>query len=357
MIWSKAIYRRFLIKRFVMEEKKLSENPALPEIKEEVEKFRSDFERVREEISKVIVGQEEIIRFSMTGLILGGHVLLEGVPGLGKTRLVRTMSDVLGLAFSRIQFTPDLMPADITGTNILTEEVSGQRKFEFQKGPIFANLILADEINRATPKTQSALLEAMQELSVTVSRKTYSLNEPFFVMATQNPIEMEGTYPLPEAQIDRFLFKLVMNFPDRGELQKIVDRTTCGKDIALTRILEGGRILEMRKICLSTPAAEHVVDFALKIVTATHPESSDAPDEVKRFVRYGASPRGAQAILMSAKAFALLDGRFHVSTDDIKLAAPHALRHRIILSFEGEAERVKVDDLIDRIIRSIIHYS
>jgi MoxR-like ATPase len=283
----------------------------------------------------------------LTALLAGGHVLLEGVPGLGKTLLVRTLSDTLDLQFSRIQFTPDLMPADISGTTLLVEDSeTGRRFFQFEPGPIFANIVLADEINRATPKTQSALLEAMQEQGVTVAGKRHSLAQPFFVLATQNPIEMEGTYPLPEAQLDRFLFKLVVLSPTLADLSAIVDRTTGTGTPEATRVLTGEDILAMRAVAREVPIASHVREFAVRLVLSTHPSSEAAPDPVRQFVRFGASPRGAQALVLAGKIRALLDGRYSVAYEDIQAVAAPALRHRIILNYEGEAEAVSTDAIV-----------
>ncbi len=318
---------------------------------ERVKNFRDNFHRIEEEISKVIVGQYDIIEGILICLFANGHVLLEGLPGLGKTLMVRTMSDALDLKFSRIQFTPDLMPADIIGTNIVIENPDGRKEFQFQRGPLFANVVLADEINRATPKTQSAMLEAMQEHSVSVAGTTYILKEPFFVLATQNPIEMEGTFPLPEAQLDRFLFKLKVNYPAFDELSEIIDRTTINEVPKAEKILESEQILEMRWLIREVTLASHVRDEAVRIVFATRPESELSSEMVKRYVRYGSSPRGAQALILAAKVKALQDGRYNVSIDDIYAIAHPALRHRIILNFEGEAEGIDIDELITSIIK------
>ncbi|MCX7643330.1 MAG: MoxR family ATPase [Armatimonadetes bacterium] len=308
---------------------------------------------VESEIRKIIVGMNEIVESVLVALAAGGHVLLEGVPGLGKTMLVRTLAQALNLKFSRIQFTPDLMPADITGTDVLTETETGQRTFEFRPGPIFANIVLADEINRATPKTQSALLEAMQELAVTVSGRRYILDPPFWVMATQNPIEQEGTYPLPEAQLDRFFFKLLVPYPSLDELREIVDRTTGAELPKVEPVASREDLLRLQRIVREVPVAPHIRDYALKIVVATHPNSEFAPPEVNRYVRYGASPRAAQTLLLAGKVFALLDGRYNVSRDDIKKAVKPALRHRVILNFEAEADQVTTDLLLDRIVEHV----
>jgi MoxR-like ATPase len=320
---------------------------------ESAEQFQERFGRLRAEIGKVIVGHEAIVEGVLTGLLVGGHVLLEGVPGLGKTLLVRTLSRVLDLPFSRIQFTPDLMPADITGTNIVVEDASGRRAFQFQPGPIFASLVLADEINRATPKTQSALLEAMQEHAVTVAGTRRALPEPFFVLATQNPIEMEGTYPLPEAQLDRFLFKLIVRSPTLEELSTIIDRTTGTHEPDVETVVSGEELLAMRRVAREVPIARHVQEYALRVMLATHPDGEQAPASVRRLVRFGSSPRGAQALILTAKIRALLQGRFNVAYGDIVTVAFPALRHRMILSFEGEAEGADPDALIREILAAV----
>lgn len=313
--------------------------------------FRVTFKRLENEIQKVIVGHQKVIEGVLICLLSKGHVLLEGVPGLGKTLLVKTLSEVLNLSFSRIQFTPDLMPADIIGTNIIWESERGEKFFRFQKGPIFAHIILADEINRATPKTQSALLEAMQEGGVTVAGTLHRLEEPFFVLATQNPIEMEGTYPLPEAQLDRFFFKLKVEYPDLSELSEIVERTTKSEVPRAEKITTGNEILEMRQIVREVPIASYVKDYALKLVLATHPNSAIAPAEVKRFVKYGSSPRGAQSLVLGGKVKALIEDRYNVSFDDIQEVAHPSLRHRILLNFEGEAEGWDSDSVIDILLK------
>jgi MoxR-like ATPase len=315
-----------------------------------VREFVTAFETLRAEVEKVIVGHREIINHVLIGMFAGGHVLLEGVPGLGKTLLVKTLSESLELSFSRIQFTPDLMPADIIGTNIIVEDADGRKHFQFQQGPIFAHILLSDEINRATPKTQSALLEGMQESAVTVGGATRPLPAPFFVLATQNPIEMEGTYPLPEAQLDRFLFKLRVRYPQIEELNAIIDRTTQSRTATVNRVLGGPDVLAFRELIREVPIASHVRDFASAIVMATHPQWEGAPDIARRFVRYGASPRGAQALVLGAKVKALAEGRYNVSIEDIKALAVPALRHRVILNFEGEAEGVDTDTLISRVV-------
>jgi MoxR-like ATPase len=283
-------------------------------------------------------------------MLAGSHALLEGVPGLGKTVLVKTMAEALALKFSRVQFTPDLMPADIIGTTVIDEDAKGGKVFEFRRGPIFANIVLADEINRATPKTQSALLEAMQEHRVTVAKTTYRIDEPFFVLATQNPLEMEGTYPLPEAQLDRFFFKLHVPFPSRDELHTILERTTGGHDPTVNPVLSRDEVISMQKLVREVPVARHVQDFVVRVLEATHPDSKESPDLTKRFVRFGASPRGAQSVLLAAKIRALFEGRFAASIDDVRKVCFPALRHRVLLNFEGEAEGVKTDQVIEEIL-------
>jgi MoxR-like ATPase len=308
---------------------------------------------VREEIGKVVVGQSEVVETVLIAVLAGGHVLLEGVPGLGKTLLVRTLARCLHLKFSRIQFTPDLMPADIVGTNIVMEDPSGGRFFQFQPGPVFGNVVLADEINRATPKTQSALLEAMQEHSVTVAGTIHRLEEPFFVLATQNPIEMEGTYPLPEAQLDRFFFKVLVPSPSLAELGSIIDRTTGTEDAPVEAVLTGTEALQMQRLAREVPIAEHVREYALRVMLASHPNDDDAPESVRRTVRFGSSPRGAQALVLAAKIRALLQGRFNVAFEDVDRVAYPALRHRILLNFEGEAEGITPDALIGDILSRV----
>jgi MoxR-like ATPase len=327
--------------------------PVSDDLRQQLDRFRADFKLLRKEVSKVIVGNLEILDDTLTALIAGGHVLLEGVPGLGKTLLVRTLSEALHLKFQRIQFTPDLMPADLIGTNVVVETPDGRKQFEFQPGPIFGNIILADEINRATPKTQSALLEAMQEHSVTVAGHTHRLVEPFFVMATQNPLEMEGTYPLPEAQLDRFFCKLLVKFPQISELETIMDRTTEATKPNVEPVLTGERILEMSQLARQIPVASEIRRYGLALVLATHPEHEFATDVTRRFVRYGSSPRGGQALILGAKIRAILDHRYHVSKDDLRAMAPAVLRHRLILNFEGQAEGVSTDTVIDGILKTV----
>ncbi len=317
------------------------------------EAFAERAQAIEREIGQVIVGQAALVRQTLTGLLANSHVLLEGVPGLGKTMLVRTIADVIDCSFSRIQFTPDLMPADITGTNILIEE-EGQRIFKFQPGPIFANLILADEINRATPKTQSSLLEAMQEHQVTVARQRFALESPFFVLATQNPLEMEGTYPLPEAQLDRFIFKVMVPFPSEEDLVSIMDRTTGSDAVTAAKVCTAAEIVEMQRLARAVPIAPHVTAYAVSVLAATHPDQPRAPGLVRDYVRYGGSPRGAQALVTGGKIFALLDGRFNVSIDDIRAVAIPALRHRIILNFEGEAEGITTESVVRSILDAVV---
>lgn len=328
-------------------------NPIDEALKADLDQFRFDFQKLRKEIGKVIVGQEEIVDGVLTGLVAGGHVLLEGVPGLGKTLLVRTLSNVLHAKFSRIQFTPDLMPADLIGTNVLVEsQGGGHRGFQFERGPIFANVLLADEINRATPKTQSALLEAMQEKSVTVGGISHRLEGLFFVLATQNPLEMEGTYPLPEAQLDRFFFKLLVPFPSTSEIETILDRTTESASPETQALLMPERVLEMAKLARRIPISDEVRRYAISAVMGSHPDHELASPMTKQFVRYGASPRGAQSIILAAKIQAILDHRYHVAREDIRAVAHSCLRHRILLNFEGQAEDIKTDKVIDDILAS-----
>jgi len=313
------------------------------------EQFSELASSIEREVGTFIVGQQQLVRQTLISLLAGSHALLEGVPGLGKTMLVRTMSEALDLGFSRIQFTPDLMPADIIGTNIIVEE-GGERRFRFQQGPIFSNLVLADEINRATPKTQSALLEAMQEHRVTVAKQQYTLSEPFFVLATQNPLEMEGTYPLPEAQLDRFFFKIDVPFPSEEDLVRIMERTTGVDQPSVGKAATGTEVLAMQRLARDVPIASHVMAYAIRLLRGTHPETEKVPDIVRSYVRYGASPRGAQAMVLGAKIHALLDGRFNVAYSDVQAVAAPALRHRVILNFEGEAEGITTDSVVRAII-------
>ncbi len=315
-----------------------------------IEDFAAKVRDMETEIARVMVGQKEIIRHTLICLLAGGNVLLEGVPGLGKTMLVKTISQALSLEFKRIQFTPDLMPADIVGTSIISEEADGKRTFQFQAGPIFANLVLADEINRATPKTQSALLEAMQEKTVTVGAKTRELPQPFFVLATQNPLEMEGTYPLPEAQMDRFLFKLLVRFPDENELESIIAMPSASDMSELSKVSDAAELLTMRKLVQEVPAAQRVNSRVVRMILASHPDNPLAPEKVRKYVRYGASPRGGQALLAGSKVRALMEGRYNVAFEDIEELAYPSLRHRILLNFEGEAEGIAVDEIIADIL-------
>ncbi len=312
----------------------------------DVAEFRRTFAALRSELSRVIVGQAELLELVTIALLAGGHVLLEGVPGLGKTLLVRTLAQALDLQFSRIQFTPDLMPADILGTNLVVQDDSGRRRFEFHPGPIFSQIVLADEINRATPKTQSALLEAMQEHAVTIAGESRRLDEPFFVLATQNPIEMEGTYPLPEAQLDRFLFKLRVPFPGLEDLQVIIDRTTGPQEPAAHQVADGATVVRMQALARQVPVATHVREYAARLVLSTHPDAEGAVQAARRFVRYGASPRGMQALILAGKVRALSQGRLNVAVDDLRGLAFPALRHRLILNFEGEAEGTDTDAVL-----------
>ncbi len=321
------------------------------ELDQQIELFQRQFKLVKQEVSKVIVGYDEIIDGILMGLLSRGHVLLEGVPGLGKTKLVQTLSGALQLRFSRIQFTPDLMPADITGTNVIQEGDSGEKLLQFQPGPLFGNIILADEINRATPKTQSALLEAMQEETVSVGKESYKLELPFFVLATQNPLEMEGTYPLPEAQLDRFFMKLRVGYPSVQSMHTILNRTTKIDEPVPERVLAGPQILEMQKTILAVPIARPVQEYAVRVVLATHPETPGAHPITNQYVRYGASPRGAQALVLGGKIRALLNNRVHVSAEDIRAIALSILRHRVLLNFEGEAEQVETDSILEAILK------
>jgi MoxR-like ATPase len=325
----------------------------LGDIRQKVEEYGEKFAALKGEISRVIVGQSEIVEGTLLALMADGHVLLEGVPGLGKTLLVRTLAESMGLHFSRVQFTPDLMPADIVGTNVIAESETGEKYFQFQRGPVFTNLLLADEINRATPKTQSALLEAMQERQVTVSGTTYPLDTVFFVLATQNPIEMEGTYPLPEAQLDRFIFKLLIQYPSRSDLIEVMRRTT-GENVPHAQTVLGpAHLLEMRKLVREVIIAPHVEEMVAELVLMTHPHHDAAPESVGKYVRYGASPRAAQAIVLTAKARALLFGRYNVSSTDLLAVAKAALRHRVIMNFEGEAEGISTDTILDAVLNEV----
>lgn len=322
---------------------------------EKAESIKKNFDIITGELSKVIVGQTELIQDLLICLLCGGHALIEGVPGLGKTLIVKTLSQVLDLKYSRIQFTPDLMPADILGTNIMNEDEKGHRYFEFYKGPIFGQIILADEINRATPKTQSALLEAMQEGSITVFGNKYLLEPPFIVLATQNPIEMEGTYPLPEAQIDRFFFKLKIEYPTSDQLNEIIEKTTEDYEPKVNKVIDTDTILEMKTLVKQVPMAGHVKDYAIRLVLASHPNGQYSIEMVKQYVRFGSSPRGVQGLVMAGKVKALLEGRYNASYEDIRKVARPALRHRVLLNLRGEAEGINEDDIIEDILKRIPH--
>jgi MoxR-like ATPase len=323
-------------------------------VAQSIDQFRERFQNITREIGRRIVGHEETVNLTVTSLLAGGHVLLEGIPGVGKTSLVHTLADVLHLTFSRIQFTPDLMPADIVGTNIVQErQQGGGAFFEFQPGPIFANLVLADEINRATPKTQSALLEAMQDVSVSVGKTTYKLDQPFLVLATQNPLEMEGTYPLPEAQLDRFFFKLKVPYPHEEAMHLILERTTQNETPTVSRIVEGSAILDMRSTARAVAVARPVQAFAIRLTLGTHPDSPHSSPMVKRYVRYGASPRAAQTLVLAAKIQALIRGQAFVSPDDVRAVALPALRHRILLNFEGEADEISTDAIVAELLSTV----
>ena len=320
---------------------------------DKISKFLDAHNSLKAEIGKVIVGQDAIVDGTINALFANGHVLLEGVPGLGKTLLVRTLSKVLDLSFNRIQFTPDLMPADVIGTNMVHETSDGKRAFEFQHGPIFSHLILADEINRATPKTQSAMLEAMQERSVTAGGEIRKLDTPFFVLATQNPIDQEGTYPLPEAQLDRFFYKLIVGYPTAEELSEVIARTTEENQVQVNKVVDGRTLSELQLLVKQVPVASHVKDYAVRLVLATHPNTETALDITNKFLRFGSSPRGAQSLLLGAKVRALTEGRFNVSFDDIAAVAFPALRHRLIVNFEAEAEGITTDDVLDKILSEV----
>jgi MoxR-like ATPase len=317
------------------------------------EEFRDAAAAIEEQVGRVIVGQRGLVRHTLVTLLAGGNALLEGVPGLGKTMLVRTLAQAIDCSFSRIQFTPDLMPSDIVGTNLIVEDESGHRQFQFEAGPIFANLVLADEINRATPKTQSAMLEAMQERSVTVAKVTRKLEEPFFVLATQNPLEMEGTYPLPEAQLDRFFFKVDVPFPTAEELVEIADRTTGAAFPQAEPVADGDKIAAMQELARGVPIAGHVTEYAARLLRATHPDDPMAPEAIRGYVRYGASPRGMQAMILAGKIMALLDGRYNVAFDDLRQAARPALRHRLILNFEAQAEGITTDEVVGALLEAV----
>ncbi len=320
---------------------------------EQIQSFRQTYGALRAEIGKVIVGNDAIVEGTLIAIFAGGHVLLEGVPGLGKTLLVRTLGEVLELSFNRVQFTPDLMPADILGTNLVVENPDGRREFQFQKGPIFAHLILADEINRATPKTQSALLEAMQEKQVTAAGEIRKLAEPFFVLATQNPIDQEGTYPLPEAQLDRFFFKLLVDYPSAAELTEVLNRTTERVKAEVNKVLDGAALLELQKLVREVPVASHVKDYAVRLVLATHPKTETAAPIANQYLRFGSSPRGGQTLMLAGKVRALTQGRFNVSFDDLQAVAAAAMRHRLILNFEAEAEGITTDHIITQVLQDV----
>lgn len=325
----------------------------MDDVRQTAEEFRGHFDTLHAEVSKVIVGNEAIIDAVLTALFAGGHCLLEGVPGLGKTMLVKVLSAALDLEFSRIQFTPDLMPADIIGTNMIVEDEDGNREYSFRKGPLFSNIVLADEINRATPKTQSALLEAMQERTISVARTVHVLEPPFFVLATQNPIEMEGTYPLPEAQMDRFLFKIIVPYPSHDELMTILDRTTQRDMPTTARVMDGHTVNRWQGFVREVPVAPQVMGYAVRLVMATQPATAEAPDMVRQYVRFGSSPRGAQALLLAGKVAALRDGRFNVSFEDVRNAATAALRHRVLLNLEAEADDIREDEIVKHLIATV----
>ncbi len=320
---------------------------------ESISQFRETYAAIRAEIGRVMVGQDAIVEGTLNAIFAGGHVLLEGVPGLGKTLLVRTLGEVLDLSFSRVQFTPDLMPADILGTNLVMESPDGRREFQFQKGPVFAHLVLADEINRATPKTQSAMLEAMQERQVTAGGQVRPLPLPFFVLATQNPIDQEGTYPLPEAQLDRFFFKLIVGYPTAEELTEVLNRTSEGVKVTPSKMLDGPGLAELQKLVRQVPIGSHVKDYAVRLVLATHPKTGTASPITNQYLRFGSSPRGGQVLVLAAKVRALTQGRFNVSYDDIAAVAAPALRHRLIVNFEAEAEGITTDHVISQILKDV----
>ena len=319
-------------------------------VEDQVQQFRKKFNRIKVEVLKRIIGQDDVVEGILICLFANGHALIEGVPGLGKTRMVQTLSEVLDLSFKRIQFTPDMMPSDITGTTILVEDQQGRKQFQFQPGPIFSQVILADEINRSTPRTQSALLEAMQERTVTIARTTHKLESPFCVFATQNPIEMDGTYPLPEAQLDRFLFKLKIEFPDQTDLIQIMQQTTSDQEAEIESVCDAGSILQMQRLIRQVPVADHVAEYASQIVTATHADQPNASEMAQSYVELGASVRGLQAIILAAKIKTLLDGRYNVATEDIQSVALPALRHRLLINFEGQSEQISTDEIITDVL-------
>ena len=326
---------------------------AVDRARQQAAQFKDLFQKVKTEVAKAMVGQEEAVDGALAALIIGGHVLLEGVPGLGKTLLVRTLSQAVHLKFSRIQFTPDLMPADIQGTMLLTETEGGGHELSFQEGPLVANLVLADEINRATPKTQSALLEAMQERQITSGKRTISLEEPYCVMATQNPVEQEGTYPLPEAQLDRFLFKLIVGYPAESEYQAILDRTTGVEEAAIKAVADGPALLELRAIARAVAVPEAAKRYAVRLVMATQPESELAPDSIRQYASLGASPRGVQGLILAAKVLALRNDRFALSTEDLRAVAKPVLRHRLVLNFHAQASQIAPDALIEDVLKAV----
>jgi MoxR-like ATPase len=326
----------------------------MTDYKARVAEFAGQYQEVVKQIGQVIVGQRQVVTDLLKTVFAGGHSLIEGVPGLGKTLLVQTLGDVFQLKTSRIQFTPDLMPTDILGTNLILEDEKGRKYWQFQRGPVFAQIVLADEINRATPKTQSALLQAMQERNVTIAGHTYQLDEPFFVLATQNPIEMEGTYPLPEAQIDRFLTKIFINYPSQEELVSILDQTTGVRQAKAQKVLDGPQILAAQQLAAEIPVTDRVREAISKLVFATHPDSPLATEAVKKYIRYGSSPRGGQALMRTARVGALIDGRYSVGLDDVRDALFICLRHRLLLSFEGQAEGVKPDDILDELAKKVL---
>ena len=330
-----------------------SEERQRTDLQAEAAAFRADLQSIRDQVGRVIVGQQRVVEACLTALFCGGHLLLEGVPGLGKTELVKVLSRTLDLEFRRIQFTPDLMPADIIGTNIMTTDAAGTYRFEFRRGPVFTQLLLADEINRATPKTQSALLETMQEKTVTTGGTTHRLEPPFFVMATQNPIEQEGTYPLPEAQLDRFMFKVVVPYLDRAELNEVVTRTILKRTVAVDRIMTAQRIIELGDTLQKVVVADPMRDYAVRLTLATHPDNADAPETVKKYVRWGGSPRAPQALIRAARVRALAEGRAHVAFEDIRYFGVEVLQHRLLLNYDGQAENLDVGDLVVELLNHV----
>lgn len=331
----------------------MSQTTSPAELQTEADQFRSEFQSIRDAVGQVIVGQERVVEATLTAILCGGNVLLEGVPGLGKTELVKALSRVLELDFSRIQFTPDLMPADVIGTNIMTADENGNYNFEFRKGPVFTQLLLADEINRATPKTQSSLLETMQEGTVTTGGETYHMEQPFFVLATQNPIEQEGTFPLPEAQLDRFMFKIVVPFLNREELNEVVARTILRQSADIAKVIDGPRILHLRTVLDRVVVSDPMRDYACRLVLSTHPDTEFAPEKAKQFLRWGASPRAAQALIRAARVRALSQGRPHVAFEDVRYFAAEVLQHRALLNYDGQAENIDVAELITECVSSL----